>query len=308
MKSLSNSSEELELVSSARRGDIETAKELIDRGVDPNAADMKNAPWGMTPLMLAASEGHVEMIKVLLDSGAKVDLTTPRLHGEGGGESALHFASKQGDVAAIDVLLAHGADINKTASLSGTPLMCAISAQKRPAIKHLLGRGSNPNIASKDHRDTPMHEAAGTGSTEIVKLIGDAGAEVDLPNHVGTTPLMQIAHNYEASMYLLKHGANPNKIGNKGMTCLMSAVLNGNYRLVEELIKRNVDVNVLDFSGKSALDFSIRDKRFKITKLLRSNGALEGLQLKTVKPKRIRHKESEKRVSYRNGSKGWNGT
>ena len=57
------------LLAAARRGDVETAKLLLEAGV---RADVRDAN-GLTPLMLAAREGHAEIVALLVDAKANIN-------------------------------------------------------------------------------------------------------------------------------------------------------------------------------------------------------------------------------------------
>lgn len=110
--------------------DVRTARVLLDAGVDPDTAaghPYETAPGRETdrPLHFAAAAGNVEMVRLLLDKGAKVDAR------DNTGKTALHFASTP---RAARTLLEAGADpVAKDAS-GATPLETAQS----PAVKELL--------------------------------------------------------------------------------------------------------------------------------------------------------------------------
>jgi hypothetical protein len=73
-----------------------------------------------TPLMAAAEHGHLEVVKVLLDRGARPG------QADGTGATALHYAARSGSGEVVDLLLARGVDINAGANRdSGTPLHSA---------------------------------------------------------------------------------------------------------------------------------------------------------------------------------------
>lgn len=92
------------LVKAATKGDIERVKKLLAEG-----ADVNYKPWGANPPLFSAvyfgsSEGHLAVLRLLLEKGATVDLPN------GGGYSALMGAANKGHVAAMKILLAAGAD------------------------------------------------------------------------------------------------------------------------------------------------------------------------------------------------------
>jgi ankyrin repeat protein len=160
------------LMEAAQTGDLETARRLIDQGVDVNAADAdQGVPlhWavyyedramtelllangadpttanreGSTPLMLAAMNGDAETLRMLLDAGAAVDGRMPN------GETALMFAAGTGVTEPIELLLDRGADIEAKESLRGTtPLMWAAAAGNTDAVRLLISRGADVSATS----------------------------------------------------------------------------------------------------------------------------------------------------------------
>ena len=65
------------LMSAARSGDINTVKNLLDKGADVNEKDR----FGYTPLKSAAYAGHTETVKLLIDKGADIDMALAKLEG-----------------------------------------------------------------------------------------------------------------------------------------------------------------------------------------------------------------------------------
>ena len=57
-------------------GDIETVKSLIEQGVDPNTVIVH----GLTPLMIASSNGHINIADTLIHHGAKVNMVDDIQH------------------------------------------------------------------------------------------------------------------------------------------------------------------------------------------------------------------------------------
>src|SRR5437773_2455441 len=106
------------------------------RGADVKAANR----YGLTPIQLAASNGHAAMIEKLLAAGVDPNFANP------GGETVLMRASRTGNMDAIRLLLARGANVNAKESERGqTALMWAVLENHADVVKLLLARGADMN-------------------------------------------------------------------------------------------------------------------------------------------------------------------
>lgn len=105
---------ETQLLRAAKAGDVTAVKQLLyGRLASPNAAQGASSGYaGWTPLHWAASEGHTEMIKLLLARGAKPNqLTTAHRW------TPLHLAASKAHTSAVQALLAGGADAGQLGSV-----------------------------------------------------------------------------------------------------------------------------------------------------------------------------------------------
>lgn len=174
---------------------------------------------GLTPLLYAAREGHLDCLRELLRAKAQVDLPDPD------GTTALLLALMNGHWDAAKLLLDAGADVNQWDFYGQSPLYMAVDMTTLPAgarvelpaldavtgldmIKLLLAKGANPNLQLKlrpPYRQavfdrnadfaliagsTPLLRAAVAADIETMQLLLAAGAKVDLPNEDGVTPFM----------------------------------------------------------------------------------------------------------------------
>jgi len=153
-------------------------RELLEKGIDPNARDAH----GETPLHIAASEGHVDMVKLLLEHGAN-----PNVRDEVGW-TPLHWAASKGHVDVVELLLKHGANPNAQSKSGETPLHIAASMGRVDVARLLLEHGANPNAQDKDGY-TPLHDAASEGRVDVVRFLLERGADPTVKNRGGKTPL-----------------------------------------------------------------------------------------------------------------------
>ena len=144
------------LQEAARRGDVDFVSMLLQLGTNPNG---KGAD-GATALQAAALKGHGDVVALLLEKGAKVDMGLP-----------LHDAAVGGSAAAVRALVKHGAKLNAVDPKSGdTPLHYAATWGKLEAAKALLEMGADAKLKNGRGR-TALEEAEANGNKEIGALL-----------------------------------------------------------------------------------------------------------------------------------------
>lgn len=92
---------------------------------------------GETPLMLAAKNGHVDAVKLLLNRGAKINARNPDTPDSKKGMTALMLAAQQGHDEVVRVLLEHGADTTVETRFGRTALDLASRAKKEETVRLL---------------------------------------------------------------------------------------------------------------------------------------------------------------------------
>ncbi|KAM3261149.1 hypothetical protein ACQJBY_052045 [Aegilops geniculata] len=166
---------------SALHGRADAARYLLDHGADPLAGKVHS------PLHGAAKEGHCEIVELLLSRGINVDLDSAQ-------GTPMHAAaiSKHHDI--IKILLEHHADSNKVYGLGYTPLSWAIRAirplPRKPleCVKLLVKAGADLNFIDFDGGSYVML-AVKFDSPGIMKFLLDAGANPNIPDECGRTPI-----------------------------------------------------------------------------------------------------------------------
>ena len=209
------------LMAASGNGHTEVVKLLLNKGADVN---IKGSKASATALLYASIGGHEEIIKLLLNKGADVNA---QLTQKSGGMNALMWASTAAHYETVKLLLDNGADINVKNIMGGTALMMAVSNVSKNAIdvvKLLLDRGADVNV--KDiYGNTVMMKALESNNTKIAKLFLDKGANFNEKSNDGSTALITAAFygRTEAIKFLLDNGADVNIRSNDGSTALIKA-------------------------------------------------------------------------------------
>ena len=260
---------ETPLMLASRNGNLDAIKVLLDHKADINAKDKLR---GTTALMWAAEQGHADALKLLIARGADVraasdpdsrnarnnlaNTVTQRLNssfgagsrgGRGNRGGPRGAAGGRGGAGAPAPLSAEAAkELSELASSFGVdPSTVDLAAFAEQAAAFGFGRG--PQV--KDGGGlTPLVFAARQDCLECVKVLLDAGADVNQVTHYGWTALLTATQNrhYELSKYLLDHGANPNLANNGGWTPLYLATDNRNIESGDYPV-RAPDMDHLDF-------------------------------------------------------------
>jgi len=138
---------------------------LITSGADVNLSNDDRTP----PLMIACYLGHRDIAELLLKNGARVNSQ------DIDGETPLQVAIKKNHSPIIELLVSHGADLYQDEGA----LNLAIDYHKLDVVKTLLKQSVDVNRGNKDGF-TPLMNACAQGNIEIVRVLLNAEAQVNL--------------------------------------------------------------------------------------------------------------------------------
>ena len=204
----------------------------------------KDGSHFVTPLIIAAHNGHLNSVKILLGYGADIEArgTLKIRDTVAEGCTPLWAAAVTGHLDVVKLLIEQNADVDgrtSTGSTAGsTPLRAAAHEGHLDVVRCLVESGADVN-ARNDYESTPLMAACYYGHVSVVTYLIDKGAFMDLQYKDGSTALhlaVQWGH-LDIVSQLLTLGASqlPN---NQGLTPLLYACDKGFIEIVEYLIKR----------------------------------------------------------------------
>src|SRR5262245_50578529 len=199
------------------------------------------------------------------------------------GNTPLHVAVINNYLPLMDWLKAHGANPNAKGHYGDTPLHTAVISDRSPdgaVIRSLLRMGADVN-APNDYGDTPLHRAAYHGLTEKVRLLLRNKADVFGRARRGETPLLYAARpegHPETVLALLEGGAEVDVTDDFGATPLHGAAMIGDVDVARVLVGKGADVNRQTQDGYTPLHIAAISGKTEFVQFLLDKGANRNLR------------------------------
>lgn len=250
------------LSEACERGDEHMVLALIDR--------LKQATkdWNEIPprlLIKVCRIGHASLAESLIRAGAKVSAYNE------GETPPLHAAIKQGHLDVVKLLIREGADVNCVAERGWTPLQYSISSGYSRISDRLLKENGLLDNINEDHL-TSAHLAARLGDVDLLgRVIGLTRSELrDGAQTQFSQPLHEAAGNghLEAVKLLLEHKAPINYPNSEGKTALFIAISKNHVEVVDYLLGKNATVTIGVEYPESALKQAIIHGNLTATKAI----------------------------------------
>jgi uncharacterized protein len=272
----------------SREGDVESAKAMLDGGVDIDQTDVD----GTNALVVSIMNKKYTFAKFLLDRGANPNLVDIK------GRAALY--------AAVDI---RNEDYSALPSRIGDDPLPSIEI-----VKALLARGANPNLqltknlpgrsgmdsgdVTLDEGTTPLMRAARAGDAAVMRALLEKGADPKLTTKEGNTALMfaagvgyrdkntrgSEADALEGLKVAVDTGLDINQANVRGETALHGAALRGADSIVQYLVDHGATLDAKTKQGFTPLDVAMGKNSFaalpvphdSTVALIRKLGGLEG--------------------------------
>lgn len=223
----------------------------------------------------SAAEGHIGILTALVQRAAGDDTVLSRYRGV----EALHLAARNGNRAIVDLLLEIGTDVNARSGKAGdTAVALAVAGGHKAIVKRLIDAGADLNASPKRSRDrepadTALQAAARVGSMEMLMLLLAAGAHVDTADMKydgwNKTALSVAAEcdNFDIVAKLLSL-MSPEDARQSAPAALERAVEKDHTRIVRQLLRLNIDVDLFGPSQQTLLQAAARNGNLEILKIL----------------------------------------
>jgi ankyrin repeat protein len=296
------------LQAAVESGNLETIRQLLAGGAYVNNTVARNEE--QTALAVAVVDGNIEITRLLLDAGANANAQVEvNMHESEVKGTLIQLAAFSGELELTRLLLKARADINAPPIEHGCMgiLRRVFEGDSRgldlPYL-HIF----RPTADSGGF--TALQAAAKRGHLQIVRLLLDAGADINAPaaESCGVTALQAavFANNLALILLLLARGADVNAPAARvnGRTALQAAAQGGQIAIAELLLSAGADPNgppALKHGGITALEASVQAGCCLITQLLlRSNANVHGADSGPLRSSAIRTASSAGRTDLAN--------
>ena len=263
------------LIQAAESGDRPAVLSLLEAGANIDATDER----GRTSVMAATHTNQVEAVRMLIDAGADINIRDNRL------DNSFLYASAEGLFEIVRLTIDANADTRLTNRFGGTALIPAAERGHVEIVQELLTRTDVDVNHINNLGWTALLEAVilsdgGERHQQIVQLLVAHGANIDIPDKNGITPLeharargfreieqillateqtrgrqlIRAAEqgDIESVTQLLAQGASVDMEDENGKTALIAAAYRNNLPIAELLIQAGADVNRQDNTQQSA--------------------------------------------------------
>ncbi|XP_065349814.1 uncharacterized protein LOC135945834 [Cloeon dipterum] len=256
------------IIAAGKMYQLEVMQKLIDHGAEINFRSVRH---GQCALHLSASTGKLEFVLKLLDNGADVDLRSKK------GWSALHVAADKNHPEIMRTLLQRGANVNSQTNVGNTALHLAVKKGNLECVQILIDSGANVHLQDKKGMYA-LHFAVSENHLQLVQMLLEQGGKPTAKNNFGENLFHRAVKYNNLKMALMLHEKDQNlvkQVNRDGETSLHLAIEHFDVSTADslELIlflveKVEVDVNMTQISGRNALIYACKYKKWPVVDYL----------------------------------------
>jgi ankyrin repeat protein len=236
------------LADAAMKRDGAAVRALLAQGADPNAL----GTFGTPALHWLVRVEDRSTAGLLLDAGANPNLKSRH------GVAPLHLAIANHDLATVELLLKSGADVSLVDQAGETPLMLAARAGDGALAGRFLALGAPVDARDAEYEQTALMIAARHGHADVVRVLLEAGADVNAATRAGAEPkFRRPGENAGSKGVGIIRGGWPDR----GMrapvpgakTPLLYATRSGDLTVTRLLVEAGADLELADADGVTPL-------------------------------------------------------
>ncbi|XP_075992285.1 uncharacterized protein LOC142987424 [Anticarsia gemmatalis] len=229
----------------AEQGHIGIVKILIEAGCKVNIT----AGDGLTPLHVAVIKNHIEIVKTLLEAGSHVNYKTHEKM------TSLHFAASRGFLDLVKILVLSGAYLEARDTNERTALYLAAGRGHEDVVKYLITAGANVN-GEEIHGYTPLCEAVWQRYAGVVEILLSSGARITHSHRLLHNAIIQ--KQVEIVKLLTNYAGSMNLHNDNGDTPLLIAARQGQVDIATILLNSGANVNSSNsITGVTALHVAV---------------------------------------------------
>jgi ankyrin repeat protein len=244
-----------ELFVATQIGNFTKAEEQIINGADVNAVH----EVGATPLFISSQNGVLAIVEILLQNGAKTEISWQR-------QTPLFIAAHNNHIKIVEKLLQAGADTEANNGHT-TALYLAITKDNVEIVELLLKHKANTEVRIGEY--TPLSLSVYNGKTEMVSLLLEHGSDNKI--QIEGFNMLYIAAKRgfsDIAELLLKSGLDIQEGQINGKTALDVAAENGHFEVVKLLLSRGANIgksqkhifNLFQENNSDDIELSLKDK------------------------------------------------
>jgi ankyrin repeat protein len=264
-------------------------REWIALGADVNYREDAGEE---TPLIVAARAGNLEIVRLLVDAGADVNVQIDDDE-LGGPASALTYAARAGHQDMYNYLAPRSLpEVRTDAQFAAEPpqargkkrkptreeasLFDACAKGQLKKVEQLLDAGLDVNLTNVVNASL-LYVAAANDRTKVVRLLLDRKAKVDVQQKEDGSTALLVTGSQDVAQMLMDAGANFRLQTRYGQTMLMNAANFGWVELLERLLKAGLDPNARDRMGQTAVHRAAGRGHVEVVRILADAGAELGV-------------------------------